>query len=568
MRHLSAPPETMEGMRPFDPRLLRELTETRLPVALLALLGGLSGVVAIAQAIAVAHLVVSVVEGHDYLPPALWVLGLFALRGLLSAATEMTAAHGGARIAGALREGAMRRWLAQPADDRPGPSAMLTMATKGAAAVEPYVARYLPALVTAGVIPVLAVVTMLFVDWRSALIVVVTLPLLPLFAALIGKYTQRATEERWVETTMLAGHFSDVVAGLPTLVNYGRGEHQVGQVRRVGDRHRRATLRTLRIAFLSSAALDLLATISVAMVAVAVGIRMANGNVSLLTGLMAILIAPEAYWPIRRVGQEFHAAADGVEAIDALLVDPSERPWHAAAPETSGGLGRAMLSGVSYTYPGQGAPALENVTSVVRDGLTALTGPSGCGKSTLLELLAGARRPSAGRLEAPSTHLVSQRPFIAPMSVRANLEMGNDASIDDMRAAMAATGFDDVVLAMPDGVQTTVGDNGFGLSAGQRARLVLTRAWLSDAAMILLDEPTAHLDPQSAADIRAAIVALAKRKPVVVVTHDDDLVAAADHQWRLKVRPVPDERAGAADDVSHDTADKPGQRPSTREVTA
>ena len=533
-------------MRPFDPQLLRAVPATRLPVALLAAWGATGGVVAIAQAVAVAHLVVAVVEGHAFIAPGLWVLGLFVLRGLLSAATETTAAHAGARVSGALREAAMRRWLAQSADERPGPSSMLTMATKGAAAVEPYVARYLPALVTAGVVPVLAVLAMLWVDWRSALIVILTLPLLPLFAALIGKYTQRATAERWVETTALAGHFADVVAGLPTLVAYGRGEHQVEQVRAVGTRHRRATMRTLRIAFLSSAALDLLATISVAMVAVAVGIRLAHGDVSLLIGLMAILIAPEAYWPIRRVGQEFHAAADGVEAIDTLMADDAGTQHRSAAPEQPGGLARAMLSGVSYTYPGQSAPAVDAVTSVVRDGLTALTGPSGCGKSTLLEILAGVRRPTRGRLEAPSTHLVSQRPFIAPMSVRANLALGGDGDVERMREAMRATGFDEVVLAMPDGVQTSLGDNGFGLSAGQRARLVLTRAWLSDAAMVLLDEPTAHLDPASAADIRAAIVELSRRKPVVVVTHDDQLAATADHQWRLSARPARPARPCAA----------------------
>lgn len=546
-------------MRPFDFRLLRQVPATRLPVLLLALLGGLSGVSAIAQAIAIAHLVVAVVEGHTFTTQAGAVLGLFVARGLLNAGTEMVAATAGAKISGALRDSAMRRWLDAAADERPSRSAMLTMATKGAAAIEPYVARYLPALVTAAVIPALALATIAVVDWRSALVVALTLPLLPLFAALIGKYTQRATEARWVETTTLAGHFADVVSGLPTLVNYGRGENQVEQVRAVGQRHQRATMRTLRIAFLSSAALDLLGTIAVAIVAVFVGIRMAQGNESLLTGLTAILIAPEAYWPIRRVGQEFHAAADGVDAIDALLAESSEPTWRAAAPEKPSGLARAMVSGVTYTYPGQTSPALSNVSSVVRDGLTAVTGPSGCGKSTLLELLAGARRPSSGRLEVPSAHLVSQRPFIAPMSVQANLRFGNQASKDELRAAMAATGFDRVVLDMPDGMRTQLGDDGFGLSAGQRARLVLTRAWLTDAAMILLDEPTAHLDPASAADLRRAIVALAEHKPVVVVTHDDELAAMAQHQWRLSAPAASNSADGATAAASSAT---------TREVTA
>ena len=523
----------MDVMRPFDLRLLQRIPATRGPVFVLALISGLAGVVAIAQAIAIAHLVVAVVDGHPFFTQAAWVVGLFAARGILSATNELVAAHAGAGISGALREAALRRWLEATADERPSRSVMLTMATKGANAVEPYVARYLPALVTSGVIPVLALATMFVIDWRSGLIVLLTLPLLPLFAALIGKYTQRATLERWGETTRLAGHFGDVVAGLPTLVNYGRGEHQVDQVEAVGERHRVATMKTLRIAFLSSAALDLLSTITVALVAVFVGIRMANGNVSLVTGLTSILIAPEAYWPIRRVGQEFHAAADGDEAIDELLTESDAPSWRAAAPEQAVGLARAMISGVTYTYPGQKTPALRGVTSVVRDGLTAVTGPSGCGKSTLLEILAGDRRPEGGRLEVPSTHLVSQRPFIAPMSVQANLALGNHATKDEMRAAMAATGFDDVVLSMPQGMATPLGDNGFGLSAGQRARLVLTRAWLSDAAMVLLDEPTAHLDPASARDIRQAIVELAGHKPVVVVTHDEELIALAPHQWRL-----------------------------------
>ena len=541
----------MAPMRPFDPKLLKEVPATTGPVALLAFLGALSGVVAIAQAIAIAHLVVAVVEGHPYLPQAAWVLGLFATRGLLNAGVEVVAAKAGAAVSSALRERAMRRWLASTADDRPSRSAMLTMATKGAAAVEPYVARYLPALVTAAIVPPLAVLTLLFVDWRSALVVILTLPLLPLFAALIGRYTQRATAERWSETTTLAGHFSDVVAGLPTLVNYGRAQHQVGQVNAVGERHRRATMRTLRIAFLSSAALDLLGTIAVALVAVFVGIRLAAGHETLLTGLTAILIAPEAYWPIRRVGQEFHAAADGVEAIDALLAQGGESAWHVAAPETPAGLARAMLSDVTYTYPGQTRPALAQVTSVVRDGLTAVTGPSGCGKSTLLEVLAGTRRPESGRLEVPSVHLVSQRPFIAPMSVQANLRFGTGAGPEAMREAMAATGFDHVVADLPKGMSTPLGDNGFGLSAGQRARLVLTRAWLSDAAMILLDEPTAHLDPTSAGQIRDAIARLAQRKPVVVVTHDEELAAMADHQWRLSA-PHHEPHRAPRPDLPHD----------------
>ncbi|HEY7717710.1 MAG TPA: ATP-binding cassette domain-containing protein [Pedococcus sp.] len=424
------------------------------------------------------------------------------------------------------------------------------MAAQGCTSVEPYVARYLPALVTAVVVPPLAILTLALVDWPSAVVVTLTVPLLPVFAALIGASTRESTQRRWRALASLSGHFLDVMRGLPTLVSYGRAERQVETIRSVSQKHRLTTMETLRLAFLSSAALELLATISVAMVAVTVGIRLAHGSMALGTGLLAILLAPEAYWPIRRVGAEFHAAADGAEAL-------AEITGHLAAPEAGTGAGRKAGPGagtaagtaegtatpqaatvsadaVSYTYPGTAVPVLADVSLDVGPGLTVVTGPSGTGKTTLLEVLAGVRHPQSGAVTAPRTHLVGQRAFLMAATVRANLALGNDARQETMWQALRDVGLDGVVAAMPQGLDTPIGDDGFGLSAGQRARLVLARALLAPETAVLLDEPTAHLDGDAAEVAHAAICSLAARRCVIAVSHRAELVALADRLVHLE----------------------------------
>ena len=308
-------------MRPFDPRLLRAAPAARRPVAVLAAVGVGQGVATIGLAFAIAHLAVGVVHKDALAAPALVVAGLFGVRAALAWTAERVAAWTGIEVSVALRERLLRHWLTRPADERPDADRAVTLAAQGAATVEPYAARFLPSLVAGTVVPVLAVGALVMVDWLSALIVVLTLPLLPLFAALIGRTTQDETDKRWKALAGLSGHFLDVMRGLPTLVSYGRAGRQVDQIGEVSQQHRRATMRTLRLAFLSSSALELLASISVAIVAVSVGLRLTWGTVGLDTGLLAILLAPEAYWPIRRVGAEFHAAADGAEAIAAILAE-------------------------------------------------------------------------------------------------------------------------------------------------------------------------------------------------------------------------------------------------------
>ncbi|MHA3835451.1 thiol reductant ABC exporter subunit CydD [Terrabacter sp. AAH1] len=539
-------------MKPFDPRLLRAVPAARRPVGVLAATGVLTGVATIATAFALSAVVVAVVERGDLTQPLVWLLALFVARAALAATTEWVGAWAGVSVSSALRASLLRAWGARDADSRPDPGTAVSLATSGAAAVEPYAARYLPTLVHAAVVPALAVGTLVVVDWPSALVVVLTLPLLPLFAALIGRATEESTQRRWSALAALSGHFLDVVRGLPTLVTYGRARRQVETVLAVSDRHRRATMETLRIAFLSSAALELLATISVAIVAVTVGLRLSHGSMALGAGLVAILLAPEAYWPVRRVGAEYHSAADGAIALDAILAEldhaqPSSpspatlsspnaafdreravRTAHSASNAAFGVGGEVRLERVTYAYAGSAVPVTRDLSLVAGPGLTVVTGPSGGGKSTLLDLVAGLRVPTAGTVAAPRAHYVTQRPFLATGSVREALTIGHPATDEQLWESLRAVGVDGVVASLPGGLSADLGDDGFGLSAGQRQRLALARAWLAPETVLLLDEPTAHLDPDGAAHLAQVVADLAERRVVIAVTHRDELLAHAD----------------------------------------
>lgn len=520
-------------MKPFDSRILRVVPATRNPIAALGLIGVVQGVATIGTAFALAALVVSVVRGEALVGPIVWTGALFAVRALLGALSEGLAARSGALVATQLRELLLATWSQRTTDERPSRDRALTLATQGTSTVEPYIARYLPALISAAVVPLLAIACLAVVDWPSALVVVLTVWLLPLFAALIGATTQEDTERRWGALANLSGHFLDVMRGLPTLVSYGRAERQVEVVGDVSQRHRRATMRTLRLAFMSAAALELLATISVAIVAVVVGLRLTTGSMELSVGLTAILLAPEAYWPIRRVGTEFHSAADGVAALEDILAElaPHDPGEMRTTPHDPGEMrARVTVRGVDYAYPGSSHLVLRGVDLVAGPGLTVITGPSGCGKTTLLEVIAGIRRPGRGTVSTPVVHLVTQRAFLGAGSLRANLTIGGRVETHDVWQALGAVGLDATVASLPQGLDSPVGDDGFGLSAGQRARLVLARALLSPAPVLLLDEPTAHVDPQSAAMIGDVITDLADSRTVIAVSHQPDLVArAAEH---------------------------------------
>lgn len=544
-------------MGPVAATLTRIAPGARRGFARLAGVGVLAGIVALAQALSVAWVITAVV-GEDPLRTPLTVLTtILVLRGLVAALDEIVARHAGHAVSGEVRSRLLLRWLSSPPDQRPDHDAAIGLAGVGVNSLEPYVAQYLPALVTAVVVPALTMIVLLWVDPWSSLILLLTLPLLPLFAALIGKHTEQETARRWEAMHTLAGHFLDVVRGLPTLVAYGRAQHQVETVAAVGDRHRRASVQTLRTAFLSSAALELLATISVAMVAVAVGLRLAYGRMDLQVGLAAILLAPEAYWPIRRVGQEFHNAADGAAVLARLASYLDHGPMSGGGDEATGDgdedvhadpsgqeFSPVAIEGVFFGYP-ERPRVLDDLSlhTPPGPGMTVLTGPSGSGKSTLLDLLAGVRTPSSGIVVARPAHLATQRPVILPGSVLDALRLGAPAASEsECRDALQAVGLWSA-LREREGLTTRLGDDGVGLSAGQRTRLALARALLSRTSLVLLDEPTAHVDIDDLDSLRDLVTDLATTRRVIVATHDDALVARGDSWWDLP-RKVPKDLLG------------------------
>jgi ATP-binding cassette subfamily C protein CydCD len=412
-------------------------------------------------------------------------------------------------------------------------------------------------------------------DWVSAAIIVGTLPLIPLFMILIGWVTRSQTDRQWRLLSRLSGHFLDVVAGLPTLKVFGRAKAQAESIRRITGEYRQATMRTLRVAFLSSFVLELLATISVALVAVTIGMRLVHGDMDLSIGLVILVLAPEAYLPLRQVGAQYHAAAEGLAAAEEIfevLETPVPDSGTRRLPE-----GEIAFEGVTVRYPGRASDAVTGASFRVAPGETvALVGPSGAGKSTLLGVLLGFVRPDAGRVRVGGADLASadleewrsrlawvpQHPHLYAGTIGENVRLARPGADDTaVRRALADAGALEFVDALPDGTDTALGEDGAGLSAGQRQRLALARAFLADRPVLLLDEPTAALDGTTEAEVVEAVRRLAVGRTVLLVVHRPALLAVADRVVRLEpasVTAVP-ARTGAAAGREHPGAAAPGR---------
>lgn len=312
-------------MKPIDPRLLRYARATRLFLAAVVALGVVGAALVITQAMLIADVVVGGFEDGLTVPglrtPLILLVAVALGRGLVSWLTELAAYRAGAAVKSELRGRLLDRAVALGPDWLSGQrtGSLVALATRGVDALDDYFARYLPQLGLAVVVPVAVLARIVTEDWVSAAIIVVTLPLIPLFMILIGWATQSRMDRQWQLLSRLSGHFLDVVAGLPTLKVFGRAKAQAESIRTITSQYRRATLRTLRIAFLSSFALELLATLSVALVAVTIGMRLVHGELDLYTGLVVLILAPEAYLPIRQVGAQYHAAAEGLAAAEEIF---------------------------------------------------------------------------------------------------------------------------------------------------------------------------------------------------------------------------------------------------------
>lgn len=545
-------------MKPLDPRLLRRSRSARAHLVVLVVAGVLISAAVIAQAHLIATAVARVVDdaerGAARSLTALVVAAatLVAARAALVWWVERTSVRAGAAVIEELRDQLTGRALAERVRGTGRSRAeWSTLAIDGLDGLGPYVARYLPQLVLAVLVPVAVIGALALTDPTSAVIVVVTLPLIPVFMALIGRGTEAANRRRLDALTRLSHHFLDVVEGMATLRAFGRGKAQVTSVRTQTDHYRHQTMATLRVAFLSSLVLELLATLSVALVAVAVGLRLVDGELGLRTGLLAIMLAPEAYLPVRQVGAQFHAAATGVAAAQAtfdLLDTPDPTPVGQRPVPAAGGLS-VRVDEVSVQRPGRPDATPSGVSLQLDPGrIVAVVGPSGAGKSTLLAVVLGRLQPDHGAVIVSGAEgsvdladldraawweavaWVDQVPAMVEGTVADNLALGARHPHDpaELQAALARVGL------APSMLQRQVGERGEQLSAGERRRVALARALLRRPAVLVLDEPTAGLDADREAMVLDAVRAAARNgTAVLMVAHRPAAVAAADEVVHL-----------------------------------
>ncbi|MGJ5826654.1 thiol reductant ABC exporter subunit CydD [Streptomyces ossamyceticus] len=574
----------MFHVKPIDPRLLRYARATRLFLAAVIGLGAVGAALVIAQAMLIAEVVVGAFQ-HGLTvgqlgTPLLLLVAVAMGRAVVSWLTELAAHRASAAVKSELRGRLLERavalgpgWLS---GQRTG--SLVALATRGVDALDDYFSRYLPQLGLAVVVPMAVLARIVTEDWVSAAIIVGTLPLIPIFMVLIGWATRSQMDRQWSLLSRLSGHFLDVVAGLPTLKVFGRAKAQAESIKRITGEYRQATMRTLRIAFLSSFALELLATISVALVAVTIGMRLVHGEMDLYVGLVILILAPEAYLPLRQVGAQFHAAAEGLAAAEEIF-EVLETPVPASGTGTVPSSGDLCFEGVTVRYPGRSYDAVSDVSFTVAPGETvAIVGPSGVGKSTLLNVLLGFTRTTAGTVSVGGADLtvldmeqwrsrvawVPQRPHLYAGSIAENVRLARpDADDAAVRRALADAGALEFVDALPAGADTALGEDGAGLSAGQRQRLALARAFLADRPVLLLDEPTASLDGGTEAEVVKAVRRLAVGRTVLLVVHRPALLDVADRVVRLEEARL----SGVAPSADRAEAAAP-RRPDQPEATA
>ncbi|CAM4067282.1 ATP-binding/permease protein CydD [Mycobacterium basiliense] len=429
----------------------------------------------------------------------------------------------------------------QPRETTAHRDAAAVVVTRGLDGLRPYFTGYLPTLLLAAILTPATVAVIACYDLKSTAIVAITLPLIPIFMVLIGLATAERSAASLTAMATLQARLLDLIAGIPTLRALGRASGPQHRIAELSAAHRRSAMATLRVAFLSALVLELLATLGVAMVAVSIGLRLVFGEMGLTAGLTVLLLAPDVYWPLRRIGVEFHAAQDGRSAADrafALIGKPAAMRTGKLAVTGRGAqirLERLSVAG----RDGQSPDDLSAVLEPTR--VTVLTGRNGAGKSTTMQVIAGLTAPSSGRVTVAGTDLrqlaltdwwrqlswLPQRPVLVPGTVRANLVLLGD--LPDLASACAAAGFDEVIAELPNGLDTVLGRDGVGLSLGQRQRLALARTLGSPAPVLLLDEPTAHLDSHTENHVLRAIVERARAgATVVVIGHREPVVAIAD----------------------------------------
>ncbi len=539
----------------IDRRLFQLLKEERTPFIFSIISGILAAGMLIAQAYYLSQVIDSAFIQKSSMERLLLPLGLFALFSTLRMAFNWfshTEANRGTLI---IREKVFTRLTSTvgalgPIYAKSVQSGRLsTTLLKGVEALDAYYSQYIPQIFFALFTPLLIAGTILPGDPISGGILLITAPLIPLFMILIGKSASAITEKQWKTMSRMSGFFLDVLQGLPTLKLFAQSRRQHDAIEKSGESFRHATMRVLKVAFLSSLTLELVGTIGTAIIAVGIGLRLMAGHLTFQHALFVLILTPDFYLPLRQLGTKFHAGMEGVSAskeIFAILDQSVPAPVHQTtiAVQESAGKRPILFTDVSYTYPGSQRPALEGINAAIPAGkTTAIIGPSGAGKSTMINLLLRFQEPGAGcitidgkpihsiPLEAWHSQIswVPQHPYLFNASLRENILLARpEASAEEMESALKKTGLTSFVGSLPQGLETMIGEQGARLSGGEAQRVALARAFLKNAPLLVLDEPTSHTDPELEAALRSSIQELMKGRTTVIIAHRLETIRSAE----------------------------------------
>lgn len=566
----------------MDPRLLKYAKSARGYIIFITVFGFLSAVFIIAQDWLISKAATPVILQHWNLDAIVPTLGLLALvllgRGLALLIRQWFAHRAATGAIKELREKVLdhaaklgSRWQVQHGQDT------VTTVVRALKDLEAYFVFFLPQLFLSVTVTPLTLLVIVYLDWISAIFVVVTIPLIPLFMILIGLLTQEYSDKRLASMKRMGGQLVDLLTGLATLKALGREKDPAKQVKRVGYEYSRSTMQTLRVAFMSGGVLEFLTTLCVALVAVEVGIRLLNNQMGLFTGLLVIMLTPEVFSPLREVGKQFHASSDGVTAAEAafnILEEPLPPSGNKPAPNLSHST--INLEGIGVKARGMWAPA--DLSATLEPGkIYALRGASGTGKTTTAMSLLGLQTLDQGTISVTGPEgtidladieakswweqcaWVPQNPVILPGSVLENLGESGTSPSEALIAASRLTHFDEVLADLPQSWQTQLGAGGIGLSVGQRQRLALTRALTQKSQLVVLDEPTAHLDASIETQVIEGINTLKSQgKTVVVIAHRQAVLNVADVTIPIESRPFNDEELEA--EAKAQAAAKPKRR--------
>jgi ATP-binding cassette subfamily C protein CydD len=536
----------------MEKQLFRQVKYARIMLILTVVSGVLGTGAMIAQMVFLSRIVNSVFLLHANLvqvePLLLLLLGAILVRAGLVWVREVTAQEAAIRIKSTLRKRLFAHLLQLgPAYCKGESTGELVMtASEGIERLDAYISRYLPQVALCILVPLLIAGYVLLLDWTSAVLLLVTGPVIPLLMVLVGSYAEKRVQSQWLALSRMGAYFLDAVQGLPTLKLFGRSSAAQAKIARLSDGFRERTLNVFRIAFLSGMVLEFMSAVAIALVAVTLGVRLLSGGISFESAFLVLLLAPEFYRPLRELGVHRHAGMEGKAAARRIIeILETPAPVHTGTASCKCPINQLtiMFTDVTYTYPGSERPALKNVNLTLPAGTcTALVGRSGAGKSTLVNLLLRLMDIQDGRIavnDIPLTELsveawrehvalVPQRPYLFYGSVLANIRLARPAASDDevVQAAELA-GATEFIDRLPQGYATEIGEQGVRLSAGQAQRIAIARAFLKNAPLLILDEPTSSLDPKSEMLIRHALKYLVQDRTVLVIAHRYNTIASA-----------------------------------------